>query len=218
MAKAKGVNVVVSISGRNVWLAALVVTLVCGAVASAQVWKPFELSVGERYEYVIREMEHDWDGNVTVKQHLYTVEVRPTGDVDEDGEPMYDVMIATTRPMAGNNVADVLLWGGMMDGMTFTFGNPFELMFLLPAFQDIEMEVGERTNIFGFGRVIVTEEVTVAGRKAVVVAQEQGEAGNRTKTAEWIVDSDLALPVGVRTFDSEGQLKQETMLEKYERL
>lgn len=207
---------------KNVWkiagLVAIVLTLASGAVVSAQVWKPFEFSVAERYEFEVQTMEYSWDGHMLSRQFSYTLGVRPSGNFDANGDELFHVFIGTERAMAGEKLSEHVSWGGMMDGFTFVFGNPLESMMILAVFDDIELEVGERTNIFGFGRVIVTEEVLIAGRKAVVVVQEQGEAGNRTKTAEWIVDGDLAVPVGVRTFDSEGRVTQETMLVKYERL
>lgn len=134
----------------------------------------------------------------------------------ESGDPLFDVTTSQRRLQSSSDFEYELGIGMLFSPMMFTFGNPFEYGFLVMGLQELEPEVGERTNIFGMGRVIIVDEAAIAGRSGFVVHFEQGEAGNRRLSLEWIVDEELPFPLQSTQYDDQGRVVQKATLVKYE--
>lgn len=195
---------------------AMMVIAACARTAPAQVWSPFVFEGNQRYEYQVRTYEYDYDQSpLETREYAYILEIRDLNSLSADGEPLYEVTTATRGPKTASQLAEELQWGGLAALLSggFMLGNPFEFQML----QQLDFEVGERLSLFGMGRLVVVEEVAVAGRQGLLVRYEAGDASDRRLTSEWIVDPRLPLPLAVRTYLEDGMLGSETTLQKHER-
>lgn len=206
----------------------LLTVAMVGAAVSAQGWQPYAFEVSESYQFRVVTYEQDGyeDDDWTIPRMVpkvmnYEFAVRATGDVNEYDEPLFQVSTTHTQVMPQSSIAESAGFGGFGGQAFLDFGvmmNPFVFMFIQPFFEETEWEVGERMSILGFGRVSISGEETLAGRKGYVIQLETGDAGSRVVTGEWIIDPDLAMPIGVRNYDDQGTLTSEVILEAYQRL
>lgn len=196
--------------------AAILLTLVAVPSASAQIWEPFQFIKGGYFEFKIEQYEYSWDDSVWTQESFITFHLRETDMESESGDPLFDVTTSQRRLQSSSDFEYELGIGMLFSPMMFTFGNPFEYGFLVMGLQELEPEVGERTNIFGMGRVIIVDEAAIAGRSGFVVHFEQGEAGNRRLSLEWIVDEELPFPLQSTQYDDQGRVVQKATLVKYE--
>lgn len=60
------------------------------------------------------------------------------------------------------------------------------------------------------------DQTTIAGRRGFVLNLEQGEAGNRWLSSEWVIDERLPLPLRSTQYDQDGRLLQRTTLVEYQ--
>lgn len=200
------------------WLVSIGVVLVLASAVAAQGWTPFNVEEPGRYEFQVERYEYVyWEETAKVLESFHTLDIRGTGQMTEDGQPIFDVTTSMRRNQSLEELQASVSMGAFSMDSAFTFGNPFMLTAIVMATRDLDFEVGERLSLFGVGRVSVVDEATIAGRKGVVVQFEQGEAGDRRLFMEWVVDRSLPFPLRVREYDQEGNLVLQTTLVRYER-
>ena len=203
-------------NGRLIGLITAVLIVVFSVAVSAQGWTPFEFESGGLFEFHVQKFEYAyWDDTVTKEEYFHTIDVRETGAETEDGERLFDVTRSTRRLQTAEALKESVSFGSFSFEDSFSFGNPFVFGTLLYALEEMDFEVGERMNLLGMGRVSIVEEVTVAGRRGLLVQLEQGEAGNRRPAMEWVIDRKLPIPITVREYDEEGRVTLLTTLVKY---
>lgn len=205
----------------------LLLLLAVLGVASAQGWKPYDFHQDERYEFRIVKYEQDgWEDDawsiprIVARESGYTVEIRRTDMENEYGEPIFEVKAITTTRLAQEDLGNQIS-GGMLGYNTYVdftnVLNPFYFLFLADFFIETEWEVGERMSLLGLGRVSIVAEESMGGRSGFVLRLESGDAGSRTIAAEWIIDPELAMPIGARSY-SDGEVRAELILDAYQRL
>lgn len=204
----------------------LLALALCVSLASAQGWEPYEFTASERYVYKMLTYvedgyeDEDWTiPRFVAKERIVEIDVRQTGRADEYGDPIFEVTTRVTREVPRSELAGIgadLFFGTVITDVGLVV-NPFHFFMLQLFFEETEWEIGERVNIFGMGRVAITGQETLGGRTGYVVQLETGGAAERTVTGVWVVDLELAMPIGIRTYDDGGNLQSEVLLQEYQR-
>lgn len=120
------------------------------------------------------------------------------------------------RRIPESKLYEVLSFGTFAFSSLPAFGTPFQLVMIAQSLSEMDLEVGERMNLFGMGRISVVEEQVVAGRRGVLIRFEVGDASDRRLSAEWVIDTRLPLPLAVREYDDEGRMTLQSVLTRYE--
>lgn len=73
-----------------------------------------------------------------------------SGQATEYGEPVFDVTTSVRRLQTQSELEAELSFGAPVTSILFAFGGVAEYALISMALQDMDLEVGERTNLFGF--------------------------------------------------------------------
>lgn len=183
-------------------LAAAIFALLIGS-ASAQSWTPYELTGPAYFKFATHE--------VGAPETFYSVDIRNSSEVDEDGEQLYEVTTTrTSYQTLDNALMGDAFFTGLMTGFTSMY-----LMMLLPAMSDLDMVPGEKMSLFGMGRVTVLGTQEHGGRSGHHLLFETKNSDDEYERAmEWVIDMDLPLPIATRFYE-DGELTREERLVEY---
>lgn len=161
----------------------------------AQKWQPYQFKGNEKFDFKIE--NHDRNG---VKQAFYSLQLKETGQQDEKGEPVYDVIYKTRAQLPKSKLGAETAFG-----VWNTYGVSLSLAFMNPMygmiFSQMDLAVGEKMSFFGAGKVEVLDKVSIAGRSGFrcILKTTQGE--EEVLTSEWVIDPDLAFPLKAITYN-----------------
>jgi hypothetical protein len=178
-------------------------------LANAQGWEPYQFSGDEKYEFEITYFDNDDE-----KTGFYGIEMKSTGQTDENGEKLYEVIYTTKGFIPESELGQQTAfgyWGAYGMSLSFVFLNPMYMM----MFQQMEFEVGEKMSFFGAGKAEITGKENIAGRNGYVCKyyQKDDEKGD-VLMGEWVIDPDLGFPLRSIMYD-DGEIQSEILLLNY---
>jgi hypothetical protein len=177
--------------------------------AGAAQWEAFQFRGNERYEYLI-----SWLDQEDATEATYILDIQETGEVNAEGEQLWEVSYTTKGIISGSQLGPEAAFG-----LWSVYGVSLNALVLNPAygfiFAQMDLKVGEKTNLYGAGLVTIPEKQTIAGHEGYVCQFFQGSGGDAELIAEWVIDPDLALPLSSRLFDA-GEIVSQVELVQYE--
>jgi hypothetical protein len=162
-------------------------------IVSAEEWQPYQFKGDERFEYRII-----WEEDEERTEAIYVMDIRGTGEEDEEGEEIFEVSYTTKGRLSEHELGEQAafgLWGVYGISLPMLFLNPMYGVF----FGQMDLKVGEKMSLFGMGFIEVTGEAEVGGREGFVCQLFQEDE----LTTEWTIDPDLAMPIRSKLYEGE---------------
>lgn len=186
----------------------LVIFFISTSLSYGGSWKPYQFQVGERYEFKIS-MGEEAGGDET-RETIYILEIN---DFPEK-ENAIEVSFTTKFLLEKEDLSYEKVFG-----FGEIIGVPFSILIVNPMysllFEQVDLDVGEKMKILGFGTVKVTGKENVSGREGFVCQLFQVVENKEELVVEWVIDPNLALPLRVKDF-REGNMESLFELISYE--
>lgn len=187
----------------------LIIFFMSTSLSYGGTWKPYKFQIGERYEFKII-LGEDISSEDERKEATYILEIN-----DFPAKEGFVELSFTTKSLLEEeelSYEKVFSFEGL--------GIPLSILIINPMysviFEQIDLEVGEKMKILGFGTVKVTGKENIGGRDGFVCQLFQTSDGEEKLVVEWVIDPELALPLRAKNFE-DGKLESLFELISYER-
>ncbi len=173
-----------------------------------QGWKPYDFKGDEAYEIRVETFKKG-----ERETSYYSVDIRKTGEEDENGEELFDVTYSSQVKIRKSQ-----LNAGVPTNLLQSYGSSFAMALVNPllnmAFSQMEMKVGEKMSFYGLGFVEIPEKVNIAGREGYRCLFKRKNGEEVEMFSEVVVDPTLAIPLRTIVYDK-GEPKTIVEIERY---
>ena len=174
----------------------------------AQGWKPYDFKGDEAYEIRVETFDRG-----EKKTSYYSVDIRKTGEEDENGEELFDVTYSSQLKIRKSQ-----LNAGISPNLLQSYGSSVTMALVNPllnmAFSQMELKVGEKMSFYGLGFVEIPDKVNVAGREGFRCLFKRKNGEEVQMFSEVVIDPELALPLRTIVYDK-GDPKTIVEIERY---